>query len=353
MRHSHEKGRHAGVAAALAAAALFGAGTPIAKLLLPGTGAVVLAALLYTGAGLGLVALGLARRIIGRPSREAALRRHDLPLVAGVVLSGGVVAPVLLLLGLERLPAADTSLLLNLEVPFTVLLAVLLFGEHIGARTLVATALVVLGAGALGAGAAPLGGRWSGTVLVAAACLGWAFDNNLTQRLSLRDPVAIARVKAIAAGALNLALALVAGQALPPAPRVAGALALGSVSFGLSIALAVRAMALLGAARQAALFAVAPFMGAVTSSVLLGDDVNLVGGAVMGVGVALLVRERHGHAHVHEALEHDHLHVHDEHHDHEHAGDVEPGEPHSHLHRHVRLTHAHPHVSDVHHRHRH
>jgi drug/metabolite transporter (DMT)-like permease len=341
------------VAAALAAAALFGAGTPIAKLLLPGTGAVVLAALLYSGAGLGLVALGLARRIVGRPSREAALRRHDLPLVAGVVLSGGVVAPVLLLLGLERLPAADTSLLLNLEVPFTVLLAVLLFGEHIGARAVIATALVVLGAGALGAGAAPLGGRWSGTVLVAAACLGWAFDNNLTQRLSLRDPVAIARVKTIAAGALNLAVALVAGQALPPAPRVAGALALGSVSFGLSIALAVRAMALLGAARQAALFAVAPFMGAVTSSVLLGDDVNLVGGAVMGVGVALLVRERHEHAHVHEALEHDHLHFHDEHHDHEHAGDVEPGEPHSHLHRHVRLTHAHPHGSDVHHRHRH
>ena len=154
MRHSHEKGRRAGVAAALAAAALFGAGTPIAKLLLPGTGAVLLAALLYSGAGLGLVALGLARRIVGRPSREAALRRHDLPLVAGVVLSGGVVAPVLLLLGLERLPAADTSLLLNLEAPLTVLLAVMLFGEQIGARGLIATALIVLGAVALGAGAA-------------------------------------------------------------------------------------------------------------------------------------------------------------------------------------------------------
>ena len=341
------------MAAALVAAALFGVGTPVAKLLLPGTGALLLAALLYAGAGIGLAALGLARRAGGGASREAPLRRDDLPLLLGVVLSGGIVAPVLLFLGLERLPAADASLLLNLEVPFTVLLAVALFGEHIGARALIAIASIVLGAGTLGAGASPLGGRASGTALVAAACLAWAVDNNLTQRLSLRDPIAIARVKALAAGSFNLVLALAAGHALPAAPRVAGALALGSVSYGLSIALAVRAMALLGAARQAALFAVAPFVGAVASAPLLGEDPNLLGGTVMAVGVALLVRERHEHAHVHEPIEHDHVHVHDEHHDHEHEGAVEPGEPHSHVHRHVRLTHAHPHVSDVHHRHRH
>jgi drug/metabolite transporter (DMT)-like permease len=341
------------VAAALAAAALFGVATPIAKLLLPATGALLLAALLYAGAGIGLAALGLARRVGGRATREAPLRREDVPLLLGVVLSGGIVAPVLLLLGLERLPAADASLLLNLEAPFTVLLAVALFGEHVGARAVTAIALIVLGACTLGAGPAPLGGRFGGTALVAAACLAWAVDNNLTQRLSLRDPIAIARVKAIAAGGFNLVLALAAGHALPAAPRVAGALALGSVSYGLSIALAVRAMALLGAARQAALFAVAPFVGAVASALLLGEEVNLLGGAVMGVGVALLARERHEHTHVHEPIEHDHVHVHDEHHDHEHAGAVDPGEPHSHVHRHERLTHAHPHVSDVHHRHRH
>lgn len=353
VRDAHQRERRAGVAAALAAATLFGAGTPIAKLLLPGTGAMPLAALLYAGAGLGLVALGLARRIVGRPTREATLRRHDLPLLAAVVLSGGVIAPVLLLLGLERLPAADASLLLNLEAPLTVLLAVVLFGEHMGPRALVATALIVLGAGAVGGGAAPLGGRWTGTAFVAAACLGWALDNNLTQRLSLRDPIAIARVKALAAGSLNLGLALSLGHPLPSASRVVGALALGSVSFGLSLVLAVRAMALLGAARQAALFAAAPFVGAVMAALLLGEDVSVLGASVMGAGVALLVRDRHEHAHVHEPIEHDHLHVHDEHHDHEHAGVVARDEPHSHPHRHARVAHEHPHVSDVHHRHRH
>jgi len=251
------------------------------------------------------------------------------------------------------LPASEASLLLNLEAPLTVLLAVALFGEHAGLRVVIATALVVLGGAMLGDGATHAGGRSAGTALVAAACLGWAVDNNLTQRLSLRDPIAIARVKSLAAGAINLTLALAAGQALPSRGRLAAALAVGAVSYGLSLALAVRAMAALGAARQAALFAVAPFVGAAASVPLLGERVDLLSGAAMAAGVALLLRETHQHQHVHGPIEHDHVHVHDVHHDHDHPADVDPREPHSHPHRHSPLSHAHPHVSDAHHRHRH
>jgi len=338
-----------GVAAALMAAALFGVGTPIAKLLLPGTGPLLLAGLLYLGAGIGLSVLGLVRRA----PREAPLRRSDLPLLAGVVLAGGVAAPVLLLLGLEQLPAVDASLLLNLEAPFTVLLAVALFGEHLGARSLVATVLIVLGGAVLSGGSTDLGGRWLGSALVIAACVGWAVDNNLTQRLSLRDPVAITLVKTLAAGTINLTLALATGHPLPAWSRLTAALALGTVSYGASIALAVHAMRLLGAARQAALFAVAPFAGALAAVPLLGERLEPVAAALMAAGVVLLARERHEHEHAHEPLEHDHLHVHDEHHAHEHAGNVALVEPHSHPHRHERLSHAHPHVSDAHHRHGH
>jgi drug/metabolite transporter (DMT)-like permease len=353
VRGSYQASRRDGTAAALLAATLFGLGTPIAKLLLPGTGPLALAGLLYLGAGVGLAAVGLARRVRGGESHEAPLRRGDLPLLAGVVLAGGVAAPVLLLRGLERLPAGDASLLLNLEAPFTVVLAVAVFGEHLGARALAGTALIVLGGAALSGAPIEIGGRWPGSALVAAACICWAVDNNLTQRLSLRDPVAITLVKTLAAGTINLTLALATGHPLPPAPRVLGALALGTVSYGLSIALAVRAMRLLGAARQAALFAAAPFAGALASVLLLGDRPQVVAAALMAVGVLLLLRERHEHAHVHEPLEHDHLHVHDEHHEHDHPDDVEPGEPHAHPHRHEPLSHAHPHVSDAHHRHRH
>ena len=342
-----------GVAAALSAAALFGFGTPLAKLLLPGTGALPLAGLLYLGAGAGLAAIVLGRRAGGGTVREAPLRLHDVPLLAGVVLAGGVAAPVLLLLGLERLPAVDASLLLNLEAPFTALLAVALFGEHLGARALTATALIVLVGAALGDGATGPGERWLGAGLVAAACLGWAVDNNLTQRLSLRDPIAVTLVKALAAGTVNLTLSVATGHSLPAPSRAMAALALGTVSYGLSIALAVRAMRALGAARQAALFAVAPFFGALMSVPLLGERLDPVALGLMATGVLLLVRERHEHEHVHEPLEHDHRHVHDEHHDHEHADGMAAGEPHAHPHRHGRLSHAHPHVSDAHHRHRH
>lgn len=353
MRGENPAAPRDGAAAALAAAVLFGFGTPIAKLLLPGTGALPLAALLYLGAGAGLAAIVLVRRAGGGTTREAPLRRDDLPLVVGIVLAGGVGAPVLLLLGLERLPAVDASLLLNLEAPFTALLAVALFGEHLGVRAWTAIVLIVLGGAALGDGASGLAERWLGAGLVAAACLGWAVDNNLTQRLSLRDPIAITLVKALAAGTVDLTLALATGHSLPAPRQAMAALVLGTLSYGLSIALAVRAMRLLGAARQAALFAVAPFAGALVSVPILGERLDPLPAILMAAGVTLLVRERHEHEHVHEPLEHDHLHVHDEHHDHEHTDGISPGEPHAHPHRHGRLSHAHPHVSDAHHRHRH
>lgn len=353
MRGSFAAAPRDAMAAALVAAMLFGFGTPFAKLLLPDIAPLLLAGLLYAGAGLGLGAVRLFRQTGGRAQREARLRPADLPLLAGVVLAGGVVSPVLLLLGLQRLPASDAALLLNLEAPFTVLLAVALFGEYLGGRALIATVLIILGGVALGDGSADLRGRWTGAALVAAACLGWAVDNNLTQRLSLRDPNALALVKTLAAGAINLALALVTGHALPASRLVVAALALGSVSYGMSIPLAVHAMRRLGAARQAALFAVAPFAGALLSVPLLGERLDALAAAAMAAGVVLLARERHTHQHVHEPLEHDHLHVHDAHHDHEHEGSEEIRAPHAHPHRHQRLSHAHPHFPDAHHRHPH
>jgi drug/metabolite transporter (DMT)-like permease len=244
-------------------------------------------------------------------------------------------------------------LLLNLEAPLTVVLAVVLFGEHLGARALIATALIVLGGVALGDGSADVSGRWIGAGLVAAACLGWALDNNLTQRLSLRDPLTLAIVKTLAAGTINLVLALLTGHARPPARPLVAALVLGSVSYGFSIVLAIHAMRRLGAARQAALFATAPFAGALLSLPLLGEQVDPLAVVAMAVGVVLLMRDRHDHEHVHEPLEHEHLHVHDEHHDHEHVGTEDSTEPHAHPHRHRGMSHGHPHVSDAHHRHQH
>jgi len=339
-----------GMVSGLAAAVLFGLSTPIAKLLLPGSGPFTLAGLLYLGSGLGLLVLAPLRGSI----REAPLGREDAAPLLGVVIAGGVVAPLLLMVGLARLPGSTVSLLLNLEAPFTIALAVLVFGESLAPQEALGAAAIVLGGAVLGL-PGPLGGfKALGVLAVAAACLGWALDNNLSQRLALRDPVAVVRVKALAAGAVNVVLGRALGERIPGGPALLGALLTGLLGYGMSIVLHLRAMREVGAARQAAFFATAPFAGAVAAVPLLGEHVSLrdVGAAAaMAIGVAVMVRARHGHLHAHAPLEHEHAHVHDEHHRHEHAAGV--SEPHSHPHRHAPLVHDHPHLPDAHHRHAH
>jgi drug/metabolite transporter (DMT)-like permease len=337
----------------LAAAALFGLSAPISKLLLGEVTPVLLAGLLYSGAAMGL---WLHRLIVPR-TREAGLRREDLPKLLAVVVAGGVAGPVLMLFGLRSVSGLTGSLLLNLEAPFTMLLALLVFREHLGRRGAIAAALIVLGACVLKLEAGPFGADALGVVLLAAACACWALDNNLTQRLSLRDPFEIVRFKALAAGLANSALGLwVSGGALPPVRYIVAALALGSLSYGASIVLDAYALRLVGAAREAAYFATAPFIGALASLALLDERLrwhDVLAMAVMAAGVGFLLRERHSHTHEHQPLDHEHLHTHDAHHLHQHAPGDPPGEPHSHVHHHAPLTHDHPHVPDAHHRHQH
>jgi drug/metabolite transporter (DMT)-like permease len=336
---------------ALVAAALFGASAPVAKLLLADVAPALLAALLYAGAG--LMALPFAARAWRR--REAPLRKADLPLLAGVVGFGGVAGPLLLLVGLARTSATLAALLLNLEAVFTTLLAITLFHEWIGRRGLVALAVVVAGC-ALSTWAAEGTTRsLAGPLCVAAACLRWAVDNNLTQRLSLKDPLAVVCVKGLGAAPIAFAIALASHAAWPPASAVAGALALGAVAYGASLALYVRATRTLGAARTGVLFAAAPFVGAALAIPIAHEPPSLrvaAAALLIAAGVWLLITEKHAHRHRHEPLDHEHLHVHDEHHQHPHRGDEGP-EPHSHPHHHDALDHAHPHASDAHHRHKH
>ncbi|MBP7680543.1 MAG: EamA family transporter [Deltaproteobacteria bacterium] len=337
----------------LCAAATFGLSAPVAKLLLTEVSPVLLAGLLYLGAAAGL----WLHRAVRPASSEARLVRADVPKLAGVVLAGGILAPVLMLFGLERVTGLSGSLLLNLEAPFTVLLAVLLFREHLGRHAALAALFIFAGAGVLKLESGALGADTAGVLLLAAACLCWALDNNLTQRLTLRDPFAIVRVKTLMAGGTNVTLGLlIAGGAWPDVRYVGGAMLLGSVSYGLSIVLDAYALRFIGAAREAAYFATAPFVGALLSVVILGDHLRwdtLLAMLSMVLGVVLLLRERHAHLHTHEVLEHEHLHEHDVHHQHEHAPDDPVGSPHSHWHRHDALVHDHPHVPDVHHRHPH
>jgi drug/metabolite transporter (DMT)-like permease len=340
----------AGVAAALGAAALFGAGTPLAKLLLADVGPWMLAALLYLGSGIGLTLWRVARR-----APPVRLARGDAVWLAGAVLAGGVAGPVLLMFGLSRMPASGASLLLNAEGVFTALLAWFVFRENFDRRIAVGMAAIVAGAVLLSwPGEARFGAAWpAGAVL--AACLAWAIDNNLTRKVALLDATWIAAVKGLAAGAVNLLLALAVGSALPAAPALAGGLVLGFLAYGVSLVLFVLGLRHLGTARTGAYFSVGPFFGALLAVSALGEPVTaplMVAGALMALGVWLHLSERHVHEHTHEPIEHEHEHEHDLHHAHPHpAGQA--AIRHVHRHRHEPLSHAHPHFPDEHHRHSH
>lgn len=228
----------------------------------------------------------------------------------------------------------------------------LLFREHLGRYGVASAVCIVAGAGVLRFQAGDGRTDALGMACIALACMAWAVDNNLTQRLSLRDPFAIVRIKALAAGSFNLALGLALGGKLPSLGFASAGLLLGLLSYGASVVLDAYALRLVGAAREAAYFATAPFVGALVAVVLLGERLgalDLATMALMVLGVAALLRERHSHRHAHEGLMHAHLHVHDEHHRHEHSVSDPPGEPHSHEHRHVHVVHDHPHVPDAHH----
>jgi len=333
----------AGKAAALLAAVLFGCGAPAAKALLGTVDPPLLAGLLYFSSGF---ALAIACAVRGLPS-EAPSRRDGIWL-ASAIAAGGVVAPLLLLVGLSRTSASSASLALVLEAPLTALAARLLFGEQIGSRAWQGLALTTLGAAATVAaseGAADA----LGIGLVALACLGWALDNNFTREVSHLDPLMVAAAKGLAGGAVNIAVALALGARPPGAALIAPAAVVGVVSYGTSLVLYVLALRSLGASRVAALFAVAPFVGAVAGVAVLGEPATpglVVGALFVGLGVWRLLGESHGHWHRHEPVEHSHLHRHDQHHRHDHGAAID-SEPHEHWHRHDAVWHDHLYGSDA------
>jgi drug/metabolite transporter (DMT)-like permease len=327
------------------AAVLFGMSAPAAARLADHLSAFTLAGLLYLGAALAVLPIVAVRR---PPAVSMRRSRNRLALA---VLFGGAIGPVLLAVGLADVSPATSSLLLNLELVFTTLVAAIAFGEHIGRRVALGTVLVLVASVLLG---------WTGeaqvrvgAAFIAAACLCWALDNSITAALDELAPAHITMAKGAIAGTVNVAIGVIAHGAPPAGPAVL-AIVVGGFGYGISITLWVSGARDLGAARGQLVFAAAPFVGAVVAWTAFAEAMSAreVTALVVALsGVALVLRSDHEHVHSHEPIEHDHEHEHDDgHHTHEHP--TATGR-HQHPHRHERLVHSHPHVPDLHHRHEH
>jgi len=310
-----------------------------------------MAGLLYAGSGVVLTTLRLVR-----PQVRARLSGSEKRYLAGAVISGGIIGPVLLMKGLAGMSAAGASLLLNAEGVLTAMLAWFVFRENVDKR-------VAFGMFAIAGGAVLL--TWTpGTqisellpaLLVLGACGAWAIDNNLTRKVSLNDAVWIASLKGLVAGTVNLSIASLVGVSWPSVPAILGALVIGAFAYGLSLVLFVSGLRNLGAARTTAYFSAGPFVGAVFALVWLHEPLSIrlvIAFALMALGMWLHLTERHEHFHHHEALEHEHEHEHDEHHQHDHPPGTVSAARHRHRHRHEPLAHAHHHFPDSHHQHGH
>ena len=336
---------------ALLSAALFGAATPLNKALLSSFSPFQLAGLLYLGASLGVAYFSFGKKIQSQPWQ---MNKKNIFRLSGAVLFGGMLAPLLLLMGLRLASAASVSLWLPLELVATAVLGRMIFRDHLGlygwmgmAGVLAASILLGVGEGISGI---PAG------LLIMLACLCWGLDNNFTSLIDGITPAQITFWKGLIAGLINLSIGLLTQDCHITVYLLIGALGVGALSYGASIVLYITAAQNIGAARGQMFFASSPFFGVVLSYLFLGEPVTpiqVVAVIILMGSLVLVFRDRHEHAHWHEGIEHEHNHRHDdEHHDHDHPEQERLGR-HAHRHRHQPAAHSHPHWPDLHHRHDH
>jgi len=340
----------------LLSASLFGLSPPLAKLLVQDIPPVALAGILYLGSFFGLTIYRFGRKTVkDSQDKNPPLGKEDLPWLIGAILFGGILGPISLMFGLRIISGFSASLLLNLEAAATALIAILLFKENAGKRFWMALVCMTL-SGVLLSWDADLGRlTLQGPLLVTMAMIFWGLDNNLTCKISDKDPVQIAQVKGFCAGSTSLLLAVILGMKVTAGRSLVSALLLGSLSYGVSLVFFIKALRGLGSSRTGALFGLAPFVGAVFSLIVLKEWLGWImipAALLMILGVYGIWMEQHAHRHYHPRQTHSHAHTHgDGHHIH-----VHPGEglaEHTHEHTHHELEHVHSHWPDTHHRHSH
>ena len=339
---------------AILAALLYGISSPVSKLLLVEIPPTLMAALLYLGAGLGMMAIQLYRVLAKSVAVEAKITKKELPYTVGMILLD-IAAPIFLMLGLTLTTSSNASLLNNFEIVATALIALFIFKETIGKRMWIAIALITVSSIILSVDDLSSLSFSIGSVFVLLACVSWGLENNCTRMLSLKDPLQIVVVKGLGSGLGALIITFAIKEYSYNVTYILLTLLLGFVAYGMSIYLYIKAQRELGAARTSAFYAAAPFIGVIIAWVVLSEPITmtfLVALSIMLLGTYYAVSEDHKHSHTHLEEHHEHKHSHtDGHHTHTHEGEV-PHE-HSHAHTHETVQHVHGHLPDLHHRHTH
>jgi drug/metabolite transporter (DMT)-like permease len=342
------------IACAILAAALYGISSPFSKLLLKEVPPTLMAALLYLGAGIGMLIVNGIQQAFRKEQREAKLTIQELPYILGMIALD-IAAPVLLMFGLSLTTAANASLLNNFEIVTTSIIALLIFKEAVGRRMWVSILLITTSSFVLSVNNVSSFHFSMGSLFVLMACVCWGFENNCTRMLSMKDPRQVVVYKGLGSGMGALVISIIMKQFSSNLTYILMTLALGFIAYGLSIYFYLLAQRQLGAARTSSFYAAAPFIGVFISWLLLHDNFTtnfIIALGIMLLGTYFAVTELHRHLHVHDPVIHEHKHSHEDgHHTHQHDNGYS-GE-HSHIHEHGTIKHTHRHNPDIHHRHSH
>ena len=339
---------------AVVAAALYAINVPFSKILLDHVEPTMMAAFLYLGAGLGMLAYSLATKATGKAVPTEPLTKKELPYtIAMVVLD--IIAPILLMFGIQSSNAANVSLINNFEIVATSLIALFVFKEVISKRLWIAIALVTVASIILsfeGAGSFAFN---TGSLFVFGACLCWGIENNCTRMISNKSSIEIVVIKGTFSGLGSLIVALAIGEHIPSVLWMVCVLLLGFVAYGLSIYFYVMAQKDLGAAKTSAYYSIAPFLGVAFGMLFLGERPAIqfyVALAVMIVSTYFMIKDtielqhthEHSHTHIHEHSHGDTVHSHEHTHTHTHIH-VHGEDSGDHRHDHKAMSHEHLHFA--------
>jgi drug/metabolite transporter (DMT)-like permease len=330
---------------------LFGIATPFSKIILSQLNSFQLAGLLYLGAALAFLPFVIKN---WRTELTALKRTGKKRYIVGTIIFGGILGPLLLMMGLKIANVTSVAIWLNLELVATAILGIFIFKDHLDRFAIIGVVLT-LSAGVVISIQESSSGLLAGFFILL-ACIAWGFDNHFTALIDGISTQSITFIKGILGGVINLTIGLIISQGKIEFYYIPWALLLGIFSYGISIVFYVIAAQNLGATRSQILFSTAPFWGILSACIFLNEPLNMtiiIAFFLLVSGIIFTNIVSHQHEHLHQTMTHIHFHVHDDHHEHNHSNSENEHIKHSHIHEHTENRHCHKHYSDLHHRHKH
>ncbi|MCQ2211528.1 MAG: DMT family transporter [Paludibacteraceae bacterium] len=282
-----------GIFFAILAAVLYAINAPFSKVVLEHMPPILMAGFLYIGSALAMLMVGGMRLLHGRIGLEKSLEEKEWPYIIAMILLD-VISPACLMMGLKLTTAENASLLSNFEVVVTAVLALFFFGEKISRRLWVGIFFVTVSCCVLSFEDMDSLHFSNGSLLVVLSAFFWGLDNNITKMISDKDPLQIVLLKGLFSGTIALLVGFYMGEAIESVVPVLAALAIGLVSYGMSVYVDIYAQRYLGAARTSAYYAISPFIGTGLSLLIFQQtppSVYWIGLVLMGVGTWLCSRD--------------------------------------------------------------